>query len=61
MGGSAAQADQAQSLAAAAPTAYDYGRRENEPLYKAPVTSVRAVAGTPQRRASPASDDTVTY
>ena len=44
------QADQAQRLAAAAPTAYDYRRRENEPLYEAPVTSVRAVVGPPQQR-----------
>jgi uncharacterized protein YcfJ len=45
------QADQAQSLAAAAPpAAYDYRRRENEPLYEAPVTSVRAVVGPPQQR-----------
>jgi len=43
------QADQAQRLAAAAPTAYDYRRRENEPLYEAPVTSVRAVVGPPQQ------------
>ena len=44
------QADQAQILAAAAPAAYDYRRRENEPLYEAPVTSVRAVVGPPQQR-----------
>jgi uncharacterized protein YcfJ len=45
------QADQAQLLAAAAPpAAYDYRRRENEPLYEAPVTSVRAVVGPPQQR-----------
>ena len=44
------QADQAQRLAAAAPAAYDYRRRENEPLYEAPVTSVRAVVGPPQQR-----------
>jgi uncharacterized protein YcfJ len=45
------QADQAQSLAAApAPGAYDYRRRANEPLYEAPVTSVRAVVGPPQQR-----------
>jgi uncharacterized protein YcfJ len=43
------QADQAQRLAAA-PTAYDYRRRENERLYEAPVTSVRAVVGPPQQR-----------
>jgi uncharacterized protein YcfJ len=44
------QADQARSLAAAAPTTYDYRRRANEPLYEAPVTSVRAVVGPPQQR-----------
>jgi len=44
------QADQAQLLAAAAPAAYDYRRRPNEPLYEAPVTSVRAVVGPPQQR-----------
>jgi uncharacterized protein YcfJ len=44
------QADQAQLLAAAAPAAYDYRRRANEPLYEAPVTSVRAVVGPPQQR-----------
>jgi uncharacterized protein YcfJ len=44
------QAEQAQRLAAAAPAAYDYRRRENEPLYEAPVTSVRAVLGPPQQR-----------
>ena len=44
------QADQAQRLAAAAPAAYDYRRRENEPLYETPVTSVRAVVGPPQQR-----------
>ena len=44
------QADQAQRLAAAAPPAYDYRRRDNEPLYEAPVTSVRAVVGPPQQR-----------
>ncbi len=44
------QADRARSLAAAAPAAYDYRRRENEPLYEAPVTSVRAVVGPPQQR-----------
>jgi len=43
------QADQAQRLAAAAPAAYDYRRRENEPLYEAHVTSVRAVVGPPQQ------------
>ncbi len=44
------QADQAQNLAAAAPAAYDYRRRANEPVYEAPVTSVRAVVGPPQQR-----------
>jgi len=52
------QADEAQRLAAAtqmradaaAPAAYDYRRRQNEPLYEAPVTSVRAVVGPPQQR-----------
>jgi uncharacterized protein YcfJ len=44
------QADQAQRLAAVPPAAYDYRRRENEPLYEAPVTSVRAVVGPPQQR-----------
>lgn len=45
------QADNAQMLAAAAPPpAYDYRRRNNEPLFEAPVTSVRAVVGPPQQR-----------
>jgi uncharacterized protein YcfJ len=44
------QADEAQRLAAADPAAYDYRRRPNEPLYEAPVTSVRAVVGPPQQR-----------
>jgi len=44
------QADQARNLAAAAPATYDYRRRANEPLYEAPVTSVRAVVGPPQQR-----------
>ncbi len=43
------QAEQAQRLAAAAPVGYDYRRRANEPLYEAPVTSVRAVVGPPQQ------------
>jgi len=43
------QADEAQRLAAA-PTAYDYRRRDNEALYEAPVTSVRAVVGPAQQR-----------
>ncbi len=44
------QAEQAQLLAAAPPATYDYRRRENEALYEAPVTSVRAVVGPPQQR-----------
>jgi uncharacterized protein YcfJ len=44
------QADEAQRLAAAPPAAYDYRRRQDEPLYEAPVTSVRAVVGPPQQR-----------
>lgn len=49
------QADEAQRLAqmradAAAPDARDYRRRQNEPLYEASVTSVRAVVGPPQQR-----------
>ena len=44
------QADQAQALAAAPAPAYDYRRRGNEPLYEAPVTSVRAVVGPPTQR-----------
>jgi uncharacterized protein YcfJ len=43
------QANEAQRLAAAAPAGYDYRRRPNEPLYEAPVTSVRAVVGPPQQ------------
>ena len=43
------QADEAQRLAAGAP-APDYRRRPNEPLYEAPVTSVRAVVGPLQQR-----------
>ena len=44
------QADAAQRLAAVPPVAYDYRRRDNEALYEAPVTSVRAVVGPPQQR-----------
>lgn len=51
------QAYEAQRLAAPqirgdlpAPTAYDYKRRQNEPVYEVPVTSVRAVVGPPQER-----------
>jgi uncharacterized protein YcfJ len=52
------QADQAQRLAAATQMRadatgsanYDYRRRQNEPLYEARVTSVRAVVGPPQQR-----------
>ena len=44
------QADEAQRLAAAPSTAYDYRRRDNEVLYEAPVTSVRAIVGPAQQR-----------
>ena len=44
------QAEDAQRLAAVAPAAYDYRRRQGEPLYEAPVTSVRAVVGPPEQR-----------
>lgn len=52
------QADDAQRLAtsmqsrsdAYAPPASDYRRRQNEPLYEAKVTHVRAVVGAPQHR-----------
>jgi len=44
------QADEAQRLAAAPSAAYDYRRRDNEALYEAPVTSVRAVVGPAQQR-----------
>jgi uncharacterized protein YcfJ len=44
------QADEAQRLAVAPSAAYDYRRRGNEPLYEAPVTSVRAVVGPAQQR-----------
>ena len=52
------RADEAQRLAASTQTradaaasgAYDYRRRQNEPVYEAPVTSVRAVVGPPQQR-----------
>lgn len=43
------RAEDAQRLAAA-PAAYDYRRRQGEPLYEAPVTSVRAVVGPPEQR-----------
>lgn len=33
-----------------APITYDYRRRQNEVVYEAPVTSVRAVVGPPQQR-----------
>ncbi len=36
--------------APAPPVSYDYRRRDNERLYQADVTSVRAVVGTPQQR-----------
>jgi uncharacterized protein YcfJ len=46
------QADEAQRIAASAylPTISDYRRRENERLYEAKVTYVRAVVGPPQQR-----------
>jgi uncharacterized protein YcfJ len=44
------QAEDAQRLAATAPPSYDYRRRPNEPLYEAPVISVRAVVGPPEQR-----------
>jgi uncharacterized protein YcfJ len=49
------RADEAQRIAqmradAGAPAAYDYRRRQNESVYEAPVTSVRAVVGPPQQR-----------
>jgi uncharacterized protein YcfJ len=51
------RAEEAQRLAGAPPTAYttpssayDYRRRDNEPLYEAQVTSVRAVVGPPEQR-----------
>jgi uncharacterized protein YcfJ len=47
------QAEEAQRVASAmraAPTTYDYRRRENERLYEAKVTYVRAVVGPPQQR-----------
>ena len=44
------QAEDAQRLAAAAPIAYDYRRRQGEPLYEAPVTRVQAVVGPPEQR-----------
>jgi len=51
------QADEAQRVASSmqpsagayAPSAYDYRRRQNEPLYDANVTHVRAVVGSPQQ------------
>jgi uncharacterized protein YcfJ len=51
------QAEEAQSLASSmqsradtyAPPAYDYRRRQNEPLYEANVSYVRAVVGPPQQ------------
>jgi uncharacterized protein YcfJ len=39
----------AQLLAATPPAAYDYRRRQDEPLYEAQVTSVRAVLGPPEQ------------
>ena len=46
------QADAAQRLAQTRvdAAAYDYRRRQDEPLYEASVTSVRAVVGPPQQR-----------
>jgi uncharacterized protein YcfJ len=52
------QAEEAQRLASSmqvradtyAPPAYDYRRRQNERLYEANVSSVRAVVGSPQQR-----------
>ena len=46
------QAEEAQRIASSmrAATAYDYRRRENERLYEAQVTYVRAVVGPPQQR-----------
>ena len=47
------QAEEAQRVASsmrAAPTTYDYRRRESERLYEAKVTYVRAVVGPPQQR-----------
>jgi uncharacterized protein YcfJ len=44
------RAEDAQRLAAAPTTVYDYRRRQNEPLFEAPVTSVRAVVGPPEQR-----------
>ena len=52
------QAEDAQSVASSmqsradayAPPAYDYRRRQNERLYEANVTYVRAVVGPPQQR-----------
>ena len=49
------QADEAQRVASSmqpgayAPSAYDYRKRQNEPLYEANVTYVRAVVGSPQQ------------
>lgn len=50
------QAEEAQRLASSmradayAPSTYDYRRRDNERLYEARVTNVRAVVGPPQQR-----------
>jgi uncharacterized protein YcfJ len=46
------QAEEAQRIASSmrAATTYDYRRRENERLYEAKVTYVRAVVGPPQQR-----------
>ena len=52
------QAEEAQRLASSmqaatstyAPPAYDYRRRQNERLYEANVSSIRAVVGPPEQR-----------
>jgi len=44
------RAEEAQRLAAVAPPAYDYSRRQGEALYEAPVTFVRAVVGPAEQR-----------
>jgi uncharacterized protein YcfJ len=44
------RAEDARRLAAVAPAGADWRRRQGEPLYEAPVTSVRAVVGPPEQR-----------
>ena len=44
------RAEDAQRLAGGARDVYDYRRQQNEPLYEALVTSVRAVVGPPEQR-----------